>query len=203
MDKKHLHHWWRKIRPVSPWYLLILAAISSVVFVYAMRQNNLGMVKLRDQVFAVDKQNGDIEAALRELRKYVYSHMNTDLSSDTGVKPPIQLKYRYERLVQAEKDRVSSQSDKIYTGAQKYCEKKIPSGFSGRVRVSCIQDYVAKNGVKEQTIDESLYKFDFVSPPWTPDLAGWSLVAAAVFFLLFVLRMGLQVWVKHELHDHL
>lgn len=206
MDKKKLHHWWRKIRPISPWYLLILAVISSVVFVQAMRHNNLEMVKLRNEVFTVDKNNGDIETALRNLREYVYAHMNTNLNSGNNVKPPIQLKYRYERLVAEQTKSAKVENDKIYTNAQKYCEKQIPTGFYGAYRINCIKSYLSTHGIQQSkpvTIDDSLYKFDFVTPVWTPDLAGWSLVTAILLLLLFVLRIGLQIWVKHELHDHL
>lgn len=203
MDKGKLHHWWRKIRQIKPWYLLVLAVISGVICVNALRQNNLKMIELRKNVYAVDKANGDIEKALRELREFVYAHMNTNLSSDNGVKPPIQLAERYKRLVEAEKKRVGSANDKIYTDAQSYCEAKIPTGFSGSYRLECIKQYVDSHTVKEKAIDDSLYKFDFVSPIWSPDLAGWSMVLTAVLLLLFVVRFAIGRWVDHELHDHL
>jgi hypothetical protein len=39
------------------------------------------MIELREQVFEADKEDGDVEGALRELREHVHSHMNTDLAS--------------------------------------------------------------------------------------------------------------------------
>lgn len=72
---------------------LTIAIVASIVCVFALRANNLKALELRDNVVAVDKQNGDIEAALRELRTFVYGHMNTNLSSGpNAIKPPIQLK---------------------------------------------------------------------------------------------------------------
>lgn len=202
MNKRKLHHYWKKLRPIPPWVFLVSFIITASICVYALRQNNLGMIKLRDAVTAADRQNGDVETALRNLREYVYSHMNTALASGpNAIKPPIQLKYRYDRLVQAEKDRVSAINAKVYTDAQAYCEQQIPQGFSGRGRVPCIQDYVSKHGVQEQPIPDALYKFDFVAPFWSPDLAGWTLLASIALLLLFVARFSLELWLKHELHE--
>lgn len=203
MDKRRLHHLWTKIRGVNYWYFLIGFIASSVIFIWAYRQNNLNMIELRQAVFAADEQNGDVEATLRELREYVYGHMNTQLATgDTAIRPPIQLKNRYERLLVAEKERVSVANEQIYTAAQADCESRFPQGLSGSGRIPCIQEYVAGHGVKEQPIPKELYQFDFVSPAWSPDLAGWSLVATVLFGLTFILRFGLQLWLKHTLHDH-
>ncbi|HLB66405.1 MAG TPA: hypothetical protein VJJ78_02320 [Candidatus Saccharimonadales bacterium] len=203
MDKKRLHHYWAKIRPVSYWYFLVAFLISLAVSVHALRQNNLEMIRLRNQVTKVDKSGGDVEKALRKLREHIYSHMNTNLvSGPSSIKPPIQLKYRYERLVKAETAKASKSSADIYSAAQKICEQKYPESFSGGPRVPCIADYVASHGVKVKTIPDSLYKFDFVSPLWSPDLAGWGLVVTALFLFLFVLRFGLEKWTKSELQTH-
>jgi hypothetical protein len=200
MAKKHVHSVWSKIKPLNPWYLLGLSIICGLICVTSMRQNNLTMIKLRDQVFAADKANGDVEKALRDLRGYIYGHMNTNLNSGSSVKPPIQLKYRYDRLVQAEQQRLNGNSNQVYTDAQHYCEKLYPSSFSGGPRVPCIKNYVSSHGGAEpQTIPDSLYKFDFVSPSWTPDLAGWSLLLTIVLFIAFLIRLGLEKWVKHDL----
>lgn len=202
MDKKFFRHLSRLVRPVSPWVFLAIAVVSGVVCVLALRNNNMTALKLRDQVIMADKENGDVEAALKNLRAFIYGHMNTDLSTGQGaIKPPIQLKYRYERLVQAENERIGKENDKIYTDAQVQCEKQFPKGLSGSGRIPCIKDYINSHGIQEKEIPESLYKFDFVSPRWSPDLAGWSLVIASTMLALFVIRFGLDRWVQAELRD--
>jgi hypothetical protein len=190
MDKRTLHHWLTVIRRVKVWYLLAAFLLSSVVAVLALRANNLQMVELRDKVYEVDKNNGDVEAALQDLRAYVYSHMNTQLAGDSGVYPPIQLKYTYQRLQEAEKTRVKSENDKIYTDAQAHCEQQNPSGFSGRGRVACVEDYVKSHGVAERKIPDALYKFDFVSPRWSPDLAGFSVLLSGLILVALALRIS-------------
>ncbi len=200
MNKRYIHHVWRKLRPISFWYFLAAFLVFATIGIFALRQNNLKAIELRNKVLEVDKENGDIEGALREIREFVYSHMNADLSAGTNIQQPIQLKYSYERLIEVEKKRVEKANENVYTRAQTYCEKKYPASTSGGPRVPCIQEYVTSNGEKQKSIPDALYKFDFVSPVWSPDLAGWSLLLAGVFLLLFIVRFGIERWLKFELN---
>ncbi len=202
MDKKFFRHFNKVLKHINLWIFLVIAVVSGVTFLLSMRNNNLTALRLRDKVSQVDKDNGDVEAALRELRTYIYGHMNTNLSSGANaIKPPIQLKYRYERLLEAQQQKVSQENAKIYSDAQIECEKQFPKGLSGSGRIPCVTQYIASRGVAQEPIQDSLYKFDFVSPTWSPDLAGWSLVVASISFALFVIRFGMERWVKAELRD--
>lgn len=204
MEKRQLHHLWVKLRKVSYWYFLVAFLISGLIAIFALRQNNLTALKLRDEVLQTDQANGDTEAALKKLRQYVYGHMNTNLATATSVYPPIQLKYRYERLTQAEKDRVTTTNGNIYNDAQNYCEKNFPESFFGAGRLPCIQNYLDTHpNVQPKPIPDSLYKFDFASPNWTPDLAGLSLVFTGIFFGLFLVWFVLQQWLRSRLKQHL
>ena len=87
---------WSKIRTASSWYFVVGLVVSLGLAIVSLRNNNLTALQFRDRVNQVDKDNGDVEAALKELREYVYGHMNTNLSDGpNAIKPPIQLKYRY------------------------------------------------------------------------------------------------------------
>src|SRR5689334_17699523 len=131
MNKRKLHHAWTRTRWLKPWYFLTLAAISTVICVFALRANNQHMIKLREAVYAADKNGGDVKGALKDLQAYVTSHMNTDLSAgNTSVYPPIQLKYTYDRLVQAQKDQFTQANAQLYTDAQHYCEGLNSTDFS-------------------------------------------------------------------------
>lgn len=190
MNKKQLHHLWTRIRPIKVWYLLAAFLVFATVAAFSLRNNNLKMVELRNEVYKADEQAGDVEGALQNLRSYVYGHMNTDLSGgDNAVYPPIQLKYTYQRLKEAEKERVKKDNAAIYTEAQAHCEQLNPNDFSGKNRVPCIEKYVSEQGIKEQPIPDALYKFDFYSPRWSPDVAGFSVVFAVIAFVLLVLRV--------------
>ncbi len=202
MDKRHLHHVWRRLKPINHWVFFGLFVVSGVIGTFAYRNNNLVAIKLRDEVLSTDKAGGDVETALRNLREYTYGHMNANLAAGTGIQQPIQLKYRYERLVQAEKDRVAATNAKVYTEAQARCEQLYPHGLSGGPRVPCIQQYVSEHGTKEEPVPDALYKFDFYSPVWTPDFAGWTLLSSGIFFALFIVRFSLERWFRFEMHQN-
>lgn len=203
MHKRKLHNIWVKIKPVSYWYFLVSFLISVSVAVIALRDNNLSVIKLRTQLYSVDQQNGNVSGALNNLRQYVYSHMNSNLASGPdSIYPPIQLKYTYQRLVNAQAASVNAENSKIYTDAEYYCQQLIPIGFSGGYRITCIEGYVTSHGATATPIPAALYEFDFVSPFWSPDLAGWSLVVSFIFLMLLVARFTLEKWLKHRLKQY-
>lgn len=203
MNKRQLHHIWRKLHILSYWYFFAAFLLFGVLGLFSLRQNNLNAIKLRDNVSKVDKENGDVEKALKQLREYVYGHMNTNLSSGTSIQQPVQLKHRYERLVAAEKAKIEAENSKIYSDAQSTCEKLYPASVSGGPRVPCIESYVTTHGVKEQPIQDALYKFSFASPRWSADLAGIAIVLSGFFFVLFILRFIAERWLRSILKQHL
>lgn len=177
-----------------------LFLFSSIVCILALRANNQEMVRLRNQVYIADEKGGDVNSALNNLRRHVYGHMNTDLSSGgNAIKPPIQLKYTYERLQAAEQQKVDAINERLYTQAQAHCERQNPAGISGGSRIACMEDYVLKNGAQPVPIPPGLYQFDFVSPSWSPDLAGWSMVIAFIFFLAFLASFTVENLLKAKL----
>jgi len=198
MDKRRLHHLYTRLRAVKPWYLLALAAIAGLVCLGGLRANNEHMLRLRNQVFAADKSGVGVEGALINLRDFVSAHMNTNLSAGSGsVYPPIQLKYTYQRLLDQQYLSYAQSNGGLYTAAQAYCQKLDPTDFSGHNRLPCIEQYVlGHSSVSIGQVPASLYEFDFISPSWSPDLAGWSLVVTILLLIasavLFGLRLGLK-----------
>jgi hypothetical protein len=110
--------------------------------------------------------------------------MNTSLATGpNAVHPPIQLKYTYERLLQSQENTLGQGNSALYTQAQQYCEGQSDVGSEV---IACIQQYAQSHGGRLAVIPDSLYKFDFTSAKWSPDLAGWSLVLTALSLLGFV-----------------
>ncbi|CAN5717158.1 hypothetical protein BH23PAT2_BH23PAT2_04720 [soil metagenome] len=200
MHKRILHHYQTRLRPVSSWYFLIVAVFFLSIAAFSLRQNNVTMLRLRETVFQADEAGDDVESPLRDLRDYVHSHMNTDLATgDTAIRPPIQLKYTYERLVEQEQESARLQNESIYETAERVCEERFPAGRLANGRVQCVEQYVSERGAEADAVPRELYQFDFVSPRWSPDLAGWSLLAGVVFSILFVVRLMLEFWLRHSL----
>ena len=203
MNKRKLHHKLKRLRAVPHWGLFVAGILLLFISVLALRANNQKMIELRAAVFAADEQDVDIEKALTELMEHVHRHMNTSLTAgDNDIRPPIQLKYRYERLVlQAQAARSTAN---MYTDAQNYCEQQISTGFSGSNRLQCIRDYIDRQGAAaiEVNIPNELYMFDFVSPNWSPDLAGLSLAAGVLCLAAFGLLLLSELLIKRNLKHH-
>jgi hypothetical protein len=182
----------QKVSGISSRTFLYLFAVSALVCIFALRHNNEHMIKLRNAVYAADQANGDVNQALNSLRQYVYAHMNTDLSSGhNGIKPPIQLKYTYQRLYDAQLSQVQTANQAVYSAAQQYCHGAANQN-SQAAQNTCIQNYAAGHGVKgtDINIPKGLYEFDFISPAWSPDLAGWTLVLSLTFFIGFAVKFA-------------
>ena len=167
----------KAIKSAKPLPLLILTIISATICIFALRSNNEHMNQLRNQVYQADKNGGNVDAALQTLAKYVTTHMNTNLSSGpNAVYPPIQLTYSYNRITTNQAQTLEQQNSALYTKAEDYCQAVVPNGFSGRYRIPCIEQYISSHGLQGVNIPSALYEFDFISPAWSPDLAGWSLI---------------------------
>lgn len=184
----------RRVARISSWTWLYLFIASSIICILALRHNNQTMVSLREKVYVADKNNGDVNTALNNLRRYVYAHMNTDLNSgNNNIKPPIQLKYTYQRLLDSEQAQLQAANSSIYVDAQNYCQAQ--PGATGLLingSVPCVQNYVVNHGVDTTLppIPAGLYQFDFISPAWSPDLAGFSLIASILLLIACVARFG-------------
>ncbi|MBX4188924.1 hypothetical protein KW792_02380, partial [Candidatus Saccharibacteria bacterium] len=111
----------QKIADVSAKTWLYLFLVSAVICVIALRHNNQTMTKLRDDVYAADKSNAGINESLNKLQSYVFAHMNTSLSTSTNIRPPIQLKYTYQRLYDEQFNNIQAANQKIYDAAKKAC----------------------------------------------------------------------------------
>lgn len=195
MDKKKLYHRHKQLRFISPWYFAAAAIICLIIGINGLRDNYRTMTVLKQKVMTADEKGTDVQKPLNELRAYVYAHMNTNLSSgNVAIKPPIQLKHTYERLVAAEKERVKQTNIAVGSEAAATCQAQFPSGFISHERVTCVDQYTAQHALREQQIPSELYKFDFKSPSWSPDRAGYSLALSAVFLVLFVLRFVTERW---------
>jgi len=147
------------------------------ICVSSLRHNNQEMVRLRNIVFETDKNGGDVDTAMKNLQRHVYSHMNTGLSSGSNpVYPPIQLKYTYERLQAQRQQSVSQANEAMYNDAQASCNAQ---GYStGADSLACVDRYLSDRGVNLGDTPKSLYQFDFVAAKWSPDMAGLSMLAA-------------------------
>lgn len=194
--RKHV----KKAADIHYRWWLGLFLVSAIITVFALRANNQHMVKLRNDVYAADESGQGVEAALDKLRTYVYGHMNTNLSSgNSAIKPPIQLKYTYQRLVGNSLAQAQAANEKIYNDAQNYCQS-INQAFYGTTRVPCVQNYVSEHAPQAlpRAVPAALYQFDFLSPSWSPDLAGFALLVTCILFICLMIAVIRQMFAQQK-----
>jgi len=167
--------------------LLVFVTLS----VYALRQNNIEMIKLKNQLMTADKENGDVNGDLNTLRLFIYNHMNTNPSSGShGIYPPIQLKYTYQRLLAQSQGSVTSQNNKYYADAIAYCNQQQPNYVVNeanlRTLTTCEETYYEAQPRTTPYVAPALYQFDFISPLWSPDLAGFSILISIGLLLTLI-----------------
>lgn len=187
----------RQFRRISPVYVATAFVASGAVTVYALRANNLKMVELKEKLFKADEAGQDVQTPLRDLQQHVLHHMNTSLATES-IYPPIQLKGTYDRLMAVEKARVDAINGGLYTAAQAKCEAEV-NAVLGRDKIPCVEQFLQDSKAAEvKTVSTSLYKFDFIAPKWSPDMAGWGIVLTALIGLFLIARLAAALWYKKQ-----
>ena len=194
-----LQYCWAKFRLLPSVLFLLLAITLGIISLSSLRSNNEHMLKLRTAVYDADKRGTGVQESLQYLQLYVTQHMNTKLDSGgNAVYPPVQLKYTYDRLVQQQGAAIQQANAAQYAEAQANCATGGTSVQDGRNQLTCVINYMQdKHNLTVPTIPDALYKFDFISPAWSPDLAGWSIVATAASAFLFLVSFATRYFYKH------
>lgn len=191
-DKQQVRRGIKDLQRVKTWQLLIILVLASFISATFLRLNNIGMVERRTAVINADSDGNQdqIIQRLYDLQQYVSSHMNTDMGKG------VYLEASYKRDSQKILDAASAQQNNngnIYKKAQEVCAPKFSSYSAAYLQ--CTTSELAKypagsdliSAVKLPSADSYLH--DFVSPVWSPDFAGWSVLVCIVIALLIVGRL--------------
>lgn len=182
--------------------LLLLFGFIAATF---LRLNNIGMIERRTAVVSADEA-GDQDVLIKrlyDLQQYVSSHMNTDMGAGVYLEASYNRDYQ---AWQAAQFGDQNPNGNIYKKAQEVCEPRF-SGFSAAY-LQCTTSELAKypaasdpsTGSGEPQV--SAYLHDYVSPVWSPDFAGWSVVACLVIVMMIVVRLVSIVILRFMLHRH-
>jgi len=170
--------------------LVVLFIFFACLSIYGLRQNNLEMVKLKNQLTTIDKADGNVSAGLNKLRSFIYNHMNTSPSSNDGIYPPIQLKYTYQRLLAQAQGEITAQNTQLYTQAVAYCNSVEPNATADenslKQLATCEEQHYIAQPLASAYVAPALYEFDFISPLWSPDLAGYSILISVALLIAIV-----------------
>lgn len=181
----------KRLQRVKTWQLFILLIIMAFMAATFLRLNNIDMIRRRDAVLAADK-TGDpsiTQDRLYELQRYASSHMN----SDTGV---LYLEDQYKRDTQKAIDAASRDDNpngNVLALADAACKQRYP-GYS-QAYVACVAEEQAKYPPSPELVQAAtlpsaaLYRYGFVSPLWTPDFAGFSVLVCLTLILMMIIRL--------------
>lgn len=190
-DKRRVKQNIKRLQRIKTWQLLILLILMGFVAATFLRLNNIGMANRREAVLNADK-SGDtdaIQSRLYDLQRYTSEHMNTD----TG---PFYLEQQYRRDAQKAVDAASGDNNpngNINAKAEAVCRPQFTVWSPAYVQ--CFTDELAKyppspdpaQNVKLPSTE--LYRHNFIAPLWSPDFAGWAVLACGVILLVILARL--------------
>lgn len=203
-DKRRVRQEIKRLQQVRTWQLVVLLMIAGFIAATFLRLNNIGMVERRNAVLAADK-SGDasvIVNRLHDLQAYTAAHLN----ANTGV---FYLDNQYKRDVASAVNSASGDNNpygNINATVDKICRSRF-SHYS-QAWVQCFADELAKYPPAPNPADTAklpsadLYRYDFASPYWSPDCAGWALVVCVVLVLLIIVRLVGYLVLKMLLKRH-
>ncbi len=208
-DKRRVKKTIKQVQRVKTWQLIILLILALLVSATFLRLNNIGMIERRTAVEQSDKR-GDRTALfnnLYSLQRYVSEHMNADPGR-------IALEHQYQRDVDAIKKK-AEQSDRnggspANRKAAAVCDPQAAANgwrWPDPRYISCIDTVLKSFPAAERPSNlelpnANLYYHTFVSPRWSPDFAGWSLVVTGVIFLMIIIRTISLLILKALLRKH-
>ena len=202
IDKRKTKFRIKRLSQIKTWQLVILLVMSSFISATFLRLNNVGMVERRESVENADK-TGDIvslQRRLYDLQRYVSTHMNAHPGK-------IALDHTYKRVYDQKlkefEEVIKNQSNNdTVSKVRSVCDAKAQRGGYGRVTtqadpryVNCINEewekYPAAKVANLQFEAPSTepYYHTFVSPVWSADFAGWSLLVTVLIAVIIIVRL--------------
>lgn len=195
-DTKQVKRSIKALQRVKTWQLLIVLILLLFLTATFLRLNNIGMIQRREAVLAADK-TGDtevIQSRLYDLQRYSSAHMN----SDTGV---FYLEQQYRRDAQKAVDVAASTGNpngNINAKAEAVCRPQYTVWSTAYVQ--CFTDELSKYppspdpAANVSLPSTSLYRYSFISPLWSTDFAGFSvLLCIGVVFMIIIRLLSIGV----------
>ncbi len=198
MDRRaHHERGLRRLQQVKTWQLVLILILALFVTATFLRLNNIGMVQRRDAVISADTE-GDLSVLrdrLYDLQRYAAGHMN----ASTG---PIYLQGSYDRAAKLAKDTAESETKggvNIYKKIEdEVCGPKARANgwrWPDARYIACQRAELAKYPEAQQSggqvtlPNEMLFRHSFVSPLWSPDFAGFSVLFCLLVTLVIIGRL--------------
>lgn len=193
-DERQVKRNIRRLSHVKTWQLFALLVLCGFIAATFLRLNNIEMVQRREAVMNADS-TGDTEAIknrLIELQRYVAAHMNTDMGT-------IYLEHQYQRDTEAANERAAgdeSPNGNVFKKAQEICAPRYSNlGSYSLPYQQCVVNELNKFPAASQLTSElqlpkaNNYRHSFISPLWSPDYAGFSVLLCLLIIIIIVGRL--------------
>ena len=191
MDKRNVRRSIKQLQVIKTWQLIILLILALFITATFLRMNNVGMIERRKAVASADK-SGDIDQIqqrLYDIQRYSAAHMN----ADTGV---MYLQGQYNRDVQRQAEAASTSGSAKALEIRREAEEVCKPQFNGwsPAYVQCYVNELNKHPADEISTQlappsSALYRYNFVSPVWSPDFAGFSLLVSLLIAVVIIVRL--------------
>ncbi len=172
--------------------MLLLFVALLALSVFFLRQNNVHMIRLRNLALQADEQNKDVPQAMTNLRNYIAAHMNTGMG-EQGIYLEHSYQRSYAAAIQQAEQEINAGAT-IYRQADSDCQNSYDKATLFTEYVQCVTDKVSASNVPVGPVTpppSDLYRFNFVSPAWSSDVAGFVLLATVLAGVLLVGRIVL------------
>ncbi len=193
IDKGSIHHKLVVLKHLKYWLLFLLLAVFSASSVYCLRQNSTNMADLRAQVKMADESGKGVKDAISNLQHYVAAHMNTEGNT-------VYLEHSHQRAYDAKVAEAVAKrnpNSKRYDQAHTECKAKFPTSFFNYT--NCAHEKLGNLASGQDAVANlkappaEAFTYNFISPKWTPDLAGISLAITGVVAIALTLKIVLTI----------
>lgn len=178
---------------IKTWQLVILIIIFGALSAWSLRQNSLKTLDLQGKVLMSDELNVGTEEAVKELGDHIISSMNSDMAGP--IQLPNSFNRDYEKLVLSSEEVTNSQYLSIR-------EKCVTFDVPVEAQSECIRNETNQITSEEFSLPLELYSFDFKSPLWSPDMAGWSSLLTVVFSTFLFIKIASEEVTRAVLKKH-
>ena len=188
-EKRQVRRSIKQLQHLKTWQLIILLVLMGFITATFLRLNNIGMEQRRSAVLLADKTDDQnaIKGRLFDLQRYVSAHMNSDMGT-------IYLEGQYRRDTQQTIDAASDDNPNgnIYKKAQDVCAPKFT--HYSYAYLQCTVNYLSQYApASDPTSSVRLpkadaYRYSFISPLWSPDFAGFTMLICLFIILIIFTR---------------
>lgn len=189
-DKRAVKRGLKRLESVRTWQLFIILIFAGLLAATFLRLNNVGMVERREAVKVADEQ-GDpqvLQERLYELQRYSMSKMN---ASSGAFSLTHQFSRDYEAAIQKT---VVGDSLEINRKIEQECKAQTNSTY-GQAWIQCFEDRLGamgpgKDPVKDvQFPNPDEYRIEYMSPVWSADFAGFTVLLCLIIAVLIIARI--------------